>query len=432
MKGHGWGPWSGAGLVAANMIGASVFVSAGFMAQQMGPGPILASWALGGALALCGVVAYGALARRIPQSGGEYRYLSDLLHPALGYLAGWGSLTLGFAAPVALDAFAAGAFLDTVIPLGEPRWFGSALIVGLTIAHAQHARVSRVAQNALVALKLCLVVGFLALGLLAGTWAWPTWTPPAAAAPTWTGFFENQLWIAFAFSGWNAAVYAAGEFRNPRRDVRRAMLVGTSGVWVLYLLVNAVFVANLTPGEANVVTESHLVTLGHVVVQRLVGPVAAAIASLGAVFTFASAMSAMTIVGPRVYAGMARDGFLPAVLAGRHGEPPVGSVFLQGGFALALLWTTSLHGLVERAAAILLLFTGLTTLAVFRLAAVLPDEPGPSVLERAAAGTYTAAAAGFLYLAFRDDPSLLAILGAVATVGVLAWALSARRALAVR
>jgi APA family basic amino acid/polyamine antiporter len=432
MTRHGWGPWSGAGLVAANMIGASVFVSAGFMAQQMGPGPILASWVLGGALALCGVIAYGALASRIPQSGGEYRYLSDLLHPALGYLAGWGSRTLGFAAPVALDAFAAGAFLDTVLPIGDPRWFGSVLIVGLTIAHAQHAKVSRLAQNGLVALKLLLVVGFVAVGIGVGRWSWPTWSPPASAGLTWTAFFENQLWIAFAFSGWNAAVYAAGEFRNPRRDVRRAMLVGSFGVWILYLLVNGVFVANLTPAEANVVTESHVVTLGHVVAARLLGPVAAAIVSLGAVFTFTSAMSAMTIVGPRVYAGMARDGFLPAALAGRDGEPPVGSVVLQGVFALGLLWSTSLHGLVEQAAAILLLFTGLTTLTVFRLGAALPDEPGPSAIERAAAGTYTLAASGFLYLAFRDNPSLLALLGGVGAIGVVAWMLSARRALALR
>lgn len=427
-RAHGWGPWSGAGLVAANMIGASVFVSAGYMAQQMGPAAILASWAFGGALALCGVVAYGALAARIPASGGEYRYLSDLLHPALGYLAGWGSLALGFAAPVALDAYAAGAFLDTVLPLGDPRWFGTALIVGLTAAHAQHARLSRLAQNGLVALKLGLVIGFLGLGLLAGSWQWPTWTAPAPE--TWTGFFENQLWIAFAFSGWNAAVYAAGDFRNPRRDVRRAMWVGTLGVTALYLLVNGVFVANLTPAEAHVVADSKLVTLGHVVVSRLAGPIAGAIVSIGAVFTFTSAMSAMTIVGPRVYAGMARDGFLPAALAGRDGAPPLGSVVLQGALALLLLWSSSLHGLVEKAAAILLLFTGLTTAAVFRLGAPGTDVAPASALEKLAAGMYTVAAAGFLYLAFRDDPSLLVQLAVVGVIGIGAWAVAARRAVA--
>src|SRR2546426_7528229 len=98
---------SGVGIVAANMIGAGVFLSAGFMAQDMGPGTILLAWVTGAVIALAGSRAYAAVAQLVPRSGGEYRYLSDLLHPSLGYLAGWGSLLLGFSAPVAVAAVAA-------------------------------------------------------------------------------------------------------------------------------------------------------------------------------------------------------------------------------------------------------------------------------------------------------------------------------------
>ena len=95
---------SGIGLVVSNMVGAGVFISAGFMAQDLSPGLILASWLIGALIALCGARSYAAVATWVPRSGGEYRYLSDLMHPALGCLAGWGSLLVGFSAPIAVDA----------------------------------------------------------------------------------------------------------------------------------------------------------------------------------------------------------------------------------------------------------------------------------------------------------------------------------------
>src|SRR5262245_64768848 len=87
---------SGIGLVVANMVGAGVFLSAGFMAQDMGPGPILLAWVTGALIALCGAKAYAQVAEWVPRSGGEHRFLSELLHPAAGCLAGRSSLLPGF------------------------------------------------------------------------------------------------------------------------------------------------------------------------------------------------------------------------------------------------------------------------------------------------------------------------------------------------
>ena len=111
------------------MVGAGVFLSAGFMAQDLGPGAILAAWVIGALIALAGVRAYSQVARWVPRSGGEYRYLSELAHPALGYLAGWGSLLVGFSAPVAINALAAGTFATIVFPGLDPRTLGVFWIV---------------------------------------------------------------------------------------------------------------------------------------------------------------------------------------------------------------------------------------------------------------------------------------------------------------
>jgi APA family basic amino acid/polyamine antiporter len=414
---------SGIGLVVANMIGAGVFLSAGFMAQDMGPGAILLAWAFGALLALCGARTYAALATLVEGSGGEYRYLSTLVHPAAGYLAGWGSLLLGFAAPVAVDAYAAGAFFNTLVDGPDPKVSGAILIGVLTLVHALRMSWSKWTQNVLVTVKGLLVAGFVLLGLLAGSRAWPEWQAPNAPADgsfPWAAFLQNQFWIAFAFSGWNAAVYAAGDFRRPKRDVPRAMLIGCALVAALYLLVNWVFVANLTPAEAAAVFEheSTRVTLGHLVTGAIVGPVGARIMSAFAILALVSAISAMTLVGPRVYAAMAQDGYLPRSLLGTRGEPPTGSILLQGGLALALLLTHSVLEAVESASAVLMVFSGLVALALFKVKFFRKDLPSPGMLSLAAAGIYAVSVGWILYCGFRSSLHLLVTLGAVAALAL--------------
>lgn len=422
------GTATGAGLVVANMIGASVFVSAGFMAQVMGPLPIVLSWVVGGVLAMCGVVAYSALAERIPISGGEYRYLGELVHPALGYVAGWGSILLGFAGPVAIDAFVAASYLGTLVDVGDVRVVGTLFVLLLASLHAVRLDVSVWAQNALVVLKIVLVVAFAAFGVAAGARALPSWSPPVADPAPFATFLENQFWVAFAFSGWNAAIYAASDFRDPRRQVPRAMALGVVAVTALYLVVNGVFVANLTPADAAVVQgEETLVTLGHVLVARLAGEGAADVMSAVAVVAFLSAMSAMTLVGARVTAAMADDGLLPAALGANRSRPPIGALAFQAAVACGLLWTTSLHHIVQTAAGALMLFTALAVLGLFRVARVQPHLPPPSRTALVAAAVYAVASLGFVFCGFRNEPRLLAGLGACAALGVLAWAVTAAR-----
>lgn len=421
------GLWSGVGLVAANMIGAGVFLSAGFMAQEMGPELIMLAWVVGTAIALAGTRAYGAVAQLVPRSGGEYRYLSELLHPSLGYLAGWTSLLVGFAAPIAVAAVAAGHFAATLTPVA-PTAVGTVIIVALTALHAGGFRLSRGTQNLLVAVKAALLLGFVALGLSHAAGHWPQWTPPAPAENTLAAFAGSLFFVAFAFSGWNAAAYAAEEFADPRRDVPRAMLIGCLLVAALYLAVNWVFVATLTPERASVVLayESQRVTLGHLVMRDLLGEAGGRAMSLLTIVAFVSSVSAMIFVGPRVYAAMARDGLLPRVLAGEGGRPPAASVVLQGLLALVLLFTHQLQQMLANVGAILTLFAALVALSLFRVRFARPDLPRPSTGSLCAAGVYVCFAAWTLYFGFRGATHLLAWLSAIATAALLFYGFTAR------
>ncbi len=419
---------SGIGLVVANMVGAGVFLSTGFMAQSLSPSQILLAWLIGGVLALCGARAYAEVARLVPEGGGEYRYLSSLLHPALGYLAGWASLLVGFSAPTALDAMAAGAFAQAVHPSLEPRLIGALLIIGLTGVHAIGLHFSARAQNVLVGIKVALLVGFVVAGVAFGSLSWPTWAPPTPTDAPVSEILGSLFFIAFAFSGWNAAIYAADEFVEPRKTVPRAMLIGCLAVGALYLVVNFIFVANLTPAQGTVVFhyddftslkgQFEQVTLGQAVMASLLGPTAAKVMSAVMLLLFISAMSAMLLVGPRVYAAMAKDGFLPAFLKAKEGQPPVGAVLLQGALALLLLFTHDVRSVLSNVGAILVLFAALTVLGLF-----VARARGKQVAVTAlvAAGVYVASAGWMLFTGFRKTPSLLGWLAAVSALALVAF-----------
>ena len=362
--------WSGAGLVIADMIGVGVLVSTGYMAQDMAAGPILIAWVLGTVVAICGVIAYSGVIAAIRESGGEYRFLSDLIHPFLGYVAGWGSLVLGFSAAIAVDAHAIGSFLNTLVPGPDPRIAGAVVIVTITILHAYDTKLSHGGQNLLVSVKFTFLLLFVLLALILGSNAMPTWSPPNRTEGfPWIKVIENQFWIAFAFSGWNAAVYAASEFRNPGRDVPRSMMIGLVVVGILYLAINWVFVANLTPADAIAVFkyEETRITLAHLIADDIFGQHGAKIVSILVIIAFLSAISAMMIIGPRVYAAMANDGYLPTMFKPSAGKPPLNATLLQAAVSLMLLFSHTLREAVLAASAFLLLFTALTAASLFRL-----------------------------------------------------------------
>jgi APA family basic amino acid/polyamine antiporter len=248
---------------------------------------------------------------------------------------------------------------------------------------------------------------------------------PPSAAPGFPvqPFAVGLFFIAFAYSGWNAAIYAAEEFREPKRDVARAMAIGCGLVAVLYMVVNWVFVANLTPERARVVFEYETarITLGHLIATDVLGPAGGRAMSVLAVFSFLSAMSAMIFAGPRVYAAMARDGFLPAALRGRAGRPPSGSVWFQGIVTVLLLQAQSLREILANVGAILTLIAALTVLTVFRLRGRANVTAPPDLLSRACAALYVVAAAWMLYHGVSRSPSVLLWLAIIAGATLLGY-----------
>src|ERR1700720_2606978 len=115
------GFFTACGIVIANIIGTGVFTSLGFQIADIHSGfALLMLWVIGGIAALCGALCYGELSAALPRSGGEYHFLSKIYHPAVGFMAGFVSATVGFAAPIALAAMAFGKYFQGVFNFGSP------------------------------------------------------------------------------------------------------------------------------------------------------------------------------------------------------------------------------------------------------------------------------------------------------------------------
>jgi len=335
---------SAAALVVANMIGAGVFTTSGFALGDLGDRRIvLAAWLVGGVVAMCGALSYGAFARRMPESGGEYTFLSRTVHPLAGFLAGWVSLLAGFTAPIAAAAHGLQAYLGAALPPDslaiDGPWIGTAAIVAAGAMHGVRLREGVVLQNIAVGLKLALLAGFVAAGAALRPGALPDAGPQAGGFDL-GAFAVTLVWISFSYSGWNAVVYIAGEVRDPERNLARSLWLATSVVTVLYLALNAVFVYSAPIGELAGKPE-----VGAIAAEAIGGAgLRTAVSGIVALALFTS-ISSMVMVGPRVYARMADDGVFPRALR-FDGDVPSRAIFLQVALALGVLWISTLRELL--------------------------------------------------------------------------------------
>lgn len=366
-------------LVVASMVGTGVFTTTGFLIADIGSLPaVLLAWLLGGVLALFGALAYGELVAALPHNGGEYQLLGRIYHPAIGFLAGWVSLVVGFSAPVAASAIAFGQYADAAFgegPLG-PTAQGILLIVALTLIHTARVGIGSGIQNVLTAGKVLLILGFVAGGLLAGDLAR---IGEGSERDLVSATFSLELavgliFVSFAYSGWNAATYVAGELRQPERTLPLSLFLGTTTVTLLYLGLNVVFLA-AAPAEVLVAAEARV---GHAAAVGLFGEDAARVLSAIIALGLVSTVGALVMTGPRVYEAMGRDYAALAFLSKRRpGGGPLTAMLLQSGIAIVMVVTATFDELLTYIGVTLSLAAALTVVGVFVLRRREPDLPRP-------------------------------------------------------
>jgi len=359
------GTRTGTAIVVSNMIGTGIFTTTGLMAG-MGArgGDILIAWLIGGILALFGALCYGELGANMPESGGEYHYISRLIHPSLGFLSGWISLIVGVSAPIAAAAISMSIYLETVFPGWPVRSMAVLTILLLSILHAYDLRLGVRVQAGLVILKVMVILGFIAGVMITGP-------GPDASIITdinpdfWFGpaFAVILIFVAFSYFGWNAASYIGAEIKKPEKNLPRALILGTTTVTILYLLVNYAYLTAVSIDKI-----AGVESIANTAALTLWGEAGGKTISILIAVGLISTVSAMIITGPRVYEAMARDSLFPGSIGklNRHGVPSM-AVALQAVIAIIFTITATFNVLLLYIGFTLNIFAALSVLSLFRL-----------------------------------------------------------------
>ena len=366
MKQHKIGFNTAVSIVIANMIGTGVFTSLGFQVLGIESGfALIILWVVGGILALCGALTYGEIGAAFPESGGEYNYLSKLYHPAVGFISGWVSVTVGFAAPIAAAAVALGQYVSKVYPSVNAVVLALSIIAIITLIHSINLKAGSLFQRIFTIVKVVCIVMFVGFGLFHV----PEHTVNFSADTTaWNdifskGFAISLIYVTYAYSGWNAASYISGEMKDAKRNLPKALFVGTLIVMVIYTLLNYVFLYSVPIPELKGVLE-----VGYLSANKIFGIQVGQFMSLVIAVLLISTISAMVLAGPRVMKSMGTDikGLRFFAVSNKNNVPYVAIIF-QSIIAAVLVLTSSFQSLITYVGFTLNLFTFLTVAGIFIL-----------------------------------------------------------------
>ena len=363
-------------IVIANMVGTGIFTSLGFQVGDLPSGfTIVVLWSVGGLCALCGALCYAELGAALPRSGGEYNFLREIYHPSVGFLAGWVSGTVGFAAPVAIAAMPFGTYLAELVPGTTPLVWGLAVVWVTTLILLLDIRLGSAFQIASTLLKVALIGVIIAAGFYVAHTQPITFFPVKgdgaliASAP----FAVSLYWVMFAYSGWNASTYITGEIRNPSRNIPLSLGLGTLLVTALYIGLNAAFMRTTPIAEMVGKQQVALVAGTHIF-----GPAGGKIMALLICLGLVSSVSAMMWIGPRVTATMGEDFRALRWLSRRNRRGiPVNATLTQFVIVNVMLLTATFQTVVNYVQFALTVCTTLTVAGVFVLRWRQPDLPRP-------------------------------------------------------
>jgi len=437
--------FSAIALVVANMIGTGIFTTTGFLAADLGRSSlVLGVWVIGGIVALAGCLVYAEMGVNLPRSGGEYVYLREAWGPVWGFVSGWVSFFAGFSAPVAAGGLAFAAYLSYFFPSLSPRSQASFLHSGMGWLHLGNGQLLAIGvivvfavvnilglglaanlQNMLTVLKIGVLTAFLSLAFIIGHGNWHHFAEPAVRVSTHDlalQFAVSLTFVMFAYSGWNAATYVAEEIRAPERSLPLALVGGTLIVLVFYLACNVAFIYALPLAKLKGV-----LPVGSEAARTLFQGRGGAIFSGMMAAALLSCISAMVIVGPRVYYAMAQDGcfFRSAARVHPRFQTPVVAVLFQTAATAVLIVTGTFEELIYYIGFMLVLFAAVATAGLFRLR----KRPGwrrlPAVnwFFPLVPAVFLVASAGMLIstIQLRPRESLLGLLTVVCGAGFYAW-----------
>ncbi|HEX9143158.1 MAG TPA: amino acid permease, partial [Candidatus Binatia bacterium] len=383
-------------LISGDMIGTGIFISTGVIAAQVpSPGGVLLVWIFGGLLALAGALSCAELSASLPYAGGDYNYIRAAYGRLMGFLSGWSSFLVTFSGAIAFLAVIFNEYMSFFFPvLGSKELLFSAAMplisINITIGtlfsilvvllisaiHCIGVRQGTVTQNILTVIKIGSLVGIILLGVLVGKGDTAHFSPLFE----WNKIAKSSVFASafipaiFAYSGWNAVIYIAGEVKDPDRNLPKALLMANLIVIALYLAINVVYLYGVSVADMKGVAR-----ISEVATTALFGyPTSAWITALITI-SILGALNVVTMLGPRIYYAMARDGVFFKRLSYIHPTfgTPSNAIILQAAWSCLLILTNTWGTLFTYVSVIITLFSAFTVGAVFVLRWKRPELKRP-------------------------------------------------------
>jgi basic amino acid/polyamine antiporter, APA family len=423
---RGLGLFDSVMVVIGVMIGSGIFIVSADMSRRIGsPGWLMLAWVITGVLTIAAGLSYGELASMLPRAGGMYVYLREAYSPVFGFLYGWTLFTVIQTGTIAAVAVAFAIYAGVLWPgiaeshyliapihlsshyaisLSTAQLVALIVIVLLTWTNSRGLEYGKKVQNIFTVAKTGALLGLIVIGLwlarnlqalrfnFAHFWQFSGTVSlrPGLNATTAFGLFValcvTQTGSLFSADSWHDITFAAGEVKDPRRTLPRALAIGTIVVIVLYLLANLAYLAALPLPAIQHAPSDRVATA----VLRAVYPGAGrALMALAIMVSTFGCVNSLVLAGPRAYYAMARDGLFFRV-AGRlnRAKVPAWSLWIQGVWAALLVLprtynpATGKYGslysdLLDYVISAALIFYVLTIAGLFRLRRTRPDAERP-------------------------------------------------------
>jgi APA family basic amino acid/polyamine antiporter len=376
------------------LVGSAIFIAAAIVPRAV-PHPwlMLPLWIAGGLLCLAGVATYCELGTMFPEAGGQYQYLKEAYGPLWGFLYGWTAILVIQSGVIAYLSVAGADGLGTIwpalssshtlvaVPFGDATWSiqgsqagGAALIATITVVNYFGLRAGAGLQNAIGAVKIGSLLAFIGFGLAAAPAAPDPWPQPLPPGLPWSALAVGMIGVLWCYDGFYQAGFAAGEIRDPSRNLARGMILGVAATILLYALVNIVYLRALPPralGDAP--------RIGEAAATALFGGLGGRLMSAAVLVSILGCLATCILTAARIYLPMAQDGLFFRSLARIHPvhRTPGPALVAQALWASVLAFSGSYEQLGTYTIFATFLFHAANGLAVFVLRRAQPGRPRP-------------------------------------------------------
>lgn len=383
------------------VIGSGIFLTTGIMAKYIPSASlILLAWIVGGLLTLAGALTYAELGAAMPEAGGQYVYLREAYGPMAAFLFGWILFLVYMTGGIAGLALAFAEYFGYFFPALSTKTFilsqnveifhhsfrislsagqlvGVAVILFLSLFNFIGVVFGKFIQNIFTVLKLGTLAAIIILGFSLGGG-----TPPALTlnpgglsfGQLIIGFGVSLVAVIWAFDGWNNVNFVAGEIKKPQRNLPLALIIGTLGITLLYVLTNYIYLSALPMGEIKGV-----VRIAEKAITTLFGGSTGPLISAAIIVSIFGAINGSILTGPRVYYAMAKDGlfFRKASLVHPRFRTPGFAILIQAIWASILTLAGTFEQIFTFAMFMAIIFWIAATMSVFTLRKKFPDLPRP-------------------------------------------------------